>query len=293
GTTTLIHAPASTGGTAATLDKAAASTLKVPGGVPAKSTAANRLTRVLLLGDSVAWTFGWNIGTNHIDTAKYGVEFFNQAIIGCGIMGDVPQHVEGKEDFGNQVCPHWQQIWTQDVQTYNPDVVAILVGRWETTDRRINGRWTNVGQPDFDAFLAGQLDSAIADASSRGAKVALLTAPVYGTREGPNGAVYTETLPQRVAAFNEQLRAAAARHPGVSVIDFGHVLTPGNVFRSKINGVPVRWDDGVHVLPAGTKAEVPVIMPQLARLRPTAAAAQAARGSGTNRPATAATAPIR
>ncbi len=285
GTTTLIHAPARAGGTAATLDKAAAATQKIAGGVPAKSTAANRLTRVLLLGDSVAWTFGWNIGTNHINTAKYGVEFFNQAIIGCGIMGDIPQHVEGKEDFGNQICPHWQDLWTKDVKIYNPDVVAILVGRWETTDRRINGRWTNVGQPDYDAFLAGQLDSAIADASSTGAKVALLTAPIYGTRQSAEGAVYTETLPQRVIAFNQQLRAAAARHPGlVSIVDFGDVLTPGNVFRKDINGVPVRWDDGVHVLPAGTEAEVPVIMPQLARLRPTADTAQAGRGSGATSP---------
>jgi peptidoglycan/LPS O-acetylase OafA/YrhL len=253
---------------ASTLDRIASQTAAHPARLAPRTAAPNRPVRVLVVGDSVAWTFAWNIGTAKINLKPYGVQLANRAIIGCGIMGDIPQHVRGKIDYGNAVCPTWRSIWAQGVTDTQPDVVAILIGRWETTDRLINGQWTHVGEPDFDAFLAGQLDAGIATASAHGAKVALLTAPVYQQLEGPSGAVYTETLASRVYAFNRDLAAAAARHPGVAqIVDFGHVLTPDGQYHLKIGGKEVRWaDDGVHVTPAGTELELPVIMPQLAKI---------------------------
>ncbi len=38
------------------------------------------------------------------------------------------------------------------------DVAVILLDRWELMERRINGRYQHVGHPDFDAYLAGELE---------------------------------------------------------------------------------------------------------------------------------------
>ena len=61
------------------------------------------------------------------------------------------------------------------LDTVRPDVVAVLVGRWEVMDWTHDGRWTHIGDPAFDGYLATELDSAVRLLGSRGAGVALLT----------------------------------------------------------------------------------------------------------------------
>ena len=59
----------------------------------------------------------------------------------------------------------------------HPDLVAILVGRWEVFDRQVGGRWAWLGEPGFDAFVSAQLDQAIAVAEDLVATAALIGPP--------------------------------------------------------------------------------------------------------------------
>ena len=146
----------------------------------------------------------------------------------------------------------------------------LLVGRWEVADQLMDGVWTHVGEPAYDAYLASQLDLAIQLLSARGAKVVLFTTPAVQAREAPDGTQYPETQASRVARFNVLLRQAAARHPGVaSIADLNAVLTPGNRFTDHIDGVLTR-NDGVHITSAGGRIVGSALLPAIVNLvRPT------------------------
>jgi len=155
------------------------------------------------------------------------------------------------------------------VDNNDPEIVAIAVGRWEVVDRRLAGRWTHIGEPDFDAYLTGELEQAVDLLSFRGARVAFFTAPYYGGFERLDGGRWPEDDPHRVDRFNQILRAVARRHPGVvHVIDVGRALCPKGRYTRRIGGIAVRTDDGTHVTPKGAAYLTPKVLPQLAAMGP-------------------------
>ncbi|MGF7238356.1 MAG: acyltransferase family protein, partial [Frankia sp.] len=248
--TSTISSPGTSGQVAAAERSAAESSARAT--VRPTSNAPDRPVRVLLVGDSVALTFGANLPP--AKTRPLGVDLIDKGIEGCGIVGNLAGRSQGVVGEPRAECLPWVAGYRADVAATDPDVAALLVGRWEVTDRKLDGMWTSVGQPAYDAYLSDHLDEAITALSSHGAKVALLTTPVFEPQEAPDGDYYPETDANRVVAFNHLLAAAAARHPGVaSVVDFGHVLTPDDQYVSRINGEVVRWSDGVHVAPAGSE----------------------------------------
>ena len=81
-----------------------------------------------------------------------------------------------------------------------------------------------------------------------------------------------------MAAFNALLRAVAARHPGtVTLFDLNRVLDPGGAFTSTIDGITVRWADGIHVSKAGGEWLQPTILPPVAAQGLTVRAARSRR----------------
>jgi hypothetical protein len=166
-------------------------------------------------------------------------------------------------------CQRWQHLWQRAVESDNPDVAFILVGRWETMNRVLNGRWTHVGDPAFDAHLRSQLDRAILVAGARGARVVLATEPYNRRGEQLDGSLYPEDQPQRVTDWNRVLRSVAAAHSGVMVVDFGARVSPGGQFTFTAGGVRVRAD-GVHLTPSGVQSWIaPWLWPQLLAAAPT------------------------
>src|SRR5207244_4068995 len=122
-------------------------------------------------------------------------------------------------------------IWRKAFNAGDPDVAVILLDRWELMDRKLNGGYQHVGQPQFDAYLMGQLDQAVTVASARGARVVLLTAPYTHRAETPSGGLYPEDQPARVDAWNRLLRREAAAHPQqVTVLDLNKLVCPGGAF---------------------------------------------------------------
>nr|BFE59045.1 acyltransferase family protein [Dactylosporangium thailandense] len=217
--------------------------------------------RVTVIGDSVSWTLGayWP-----------GVPEFtlsNQGVQGCGIAVLPEIRYAGAPHTNYPYCTTWESRWGSSVAADDPDVVVILLDRWELMDRRLDGRWTHVGEPGYDAYLAGQLGRAIGLAAAHGARVALLSAPYTHREERPDGGLWPEDEPARVDAWNRLLGAAAATDPAHPVVlDLNRLLCPAGAFAWSVGGVRVR-SDGLHLTPDGVRQVVaPWLAPQLARL---------------------------
>jgi hypothetical protein len=199
---------------------------------------------------------------------RYGLDVTDAALLGCGLARGGPYRYFGEVQPALDRCADWEARWSDLLDRYHPDVVALLVGRWEVMDRVHDGRWMHVGQPVFDAYLTDELERAVSVLSRRGATVTLLTAPAYHRGERPDGGSWPEDDVARVRRWNELLWEVAARHPGdVGVVDFGGRLSPGGRVVGVIDGVRVRNSDGVHVTPEGGRWLAPWLARELASLR--------------------------
>lgn len=226
-----------------------------PTGPPAGAT-----VRVVFLGDSVAKT-----AASAMDALApaYGISIDNRGILGCGVVRTTPFRYFGKlYDDVPAGCETWPEIWKEAVEQDRPDVAVVLVGRWELMDRVIGGQWSSIGNPAYDADVASSLDTAVAMAAATGGRVVLATTPYYRRGLRPDGGTWPEDDPARVDRFNTLLREAAGRHPSVTVVELGNLLSVDGQLAMTINGTRVRTD-GVHVAPDAGRLLAPWLLPQL------------------------------
>ena len=202
--------------------------------------------RFMLFGDSMAVTLrrGLRLDAQPI----WGVEpQFTHAELGCDLDPELRVILQGVVTPATQGCKNWPARWTSAIASQDPEVVGILLGRWEALDHELRGRWVHVGQPAWDTHLAENLDRAITIANSRGAKVILFTMPYMDPPKALDGSTWPENLPSRTDAYNQVVRQVAAAHPGtVTVFDLNHVLGPDGRYVATIDGITMRWADGIH-----------------------------------------------
>jgi len=224
-----------------------------------------RDVRTLLLGDSLALTLGEGL---HIDANRWGVSLDNQGKIGCDLDPDSTVNIEGSITKAAQGCANWPQTWRGLIDRLNPDVVEVLLGRWEVSDRIINGKWTEIGQPAWDDLYAAELAEAIRILSSRGAHVVIFTLPyITQTTEAPNGTPWDINQPVRTNEYNAVVRRVVARFPGrAEVIDLNRLLDPAGTYTSYLDGVRVRNPDDEHISVLGGELLRPLVLPTLERL---------------------------
>jgi hypothetical protein len=238
-------------------------------GQRARLAAAHAFTtspiRFLLLGDSIALTLGLGLS---VDTRpSFGVHLYDKAVIGCDLDPTLEVNLSGQVGPATPGCRDWPSVWASDVQVKRPDVVGILLGRWEVADHLYDGRWTHIGEPLWDDHLARELSQAIGIVSAGGARVVLFTMPyVDPAVESPAGVPFSENQPARVVAFNALVRRVAARHPPVTVIDLNRMLDPDGHYTATVDGIVVRSTDGIHISDAGGEWLRPRIDPTVAAL---------------------------
>jgi peptidoglycan/LPS O-acetylase OafA/YrhL len=228
----------------------------------ARAHRAGRLPlRVTFLGDSVALTLAQGLPETK------AVKPVNRAILGCGITTLSPYRYFGAVRTFGRRCGRWPQTWAADVRRTRPDVVVVLVGRWEVMDQQLRGRWRHVGDPDLDSYLTGAFGTALTAAKASGASVVFLTAPYYHRGERPDGGRWPEDDPTRVDTFNRLLRAFVAAHRGqATVLEFGDRLAGGgSQYVESVNGLRLRYD-GVHLTPGGARWVGRWLYPQLVRV---------------------------
>jgi hypothetical protein len=289
---------------AATTGTSAVASTALPGGTATTGTTATSTTtvtsvppanaggppvKVLLVGDSIAETLGEGLGEAAVQD-KYDYILSDHAILGCGVADGTEVQVMGAEDSivpacGGPPAPNddpsliipWATQWTNEIAQLHPNVVVEGAGRWELVDRLYQGKWTNILQPSFAAYIKAQLEKAAAVANNAGLPMVFLTAPCTDEPEQPDGDAWPEDNPVRRDTYNRLLRQIAAAHPGtVSVDDLDKAACPGGRYASTVQGVVIRTvDDGVHFTPQGGVFLAPALMP------PIVAAGRAQMAGGT------------
>lgn len=230
-----------------------------PARPPPLPPVGNRPVRVVFLGDSVAKTTAAALAPM---SASYGITVDNRGILGCGVVRTAPFRYFGhRYEAVPSGCDAWPDTWKAAAES-KPEIAVVLVGRWELMDRMVGNRWRSIGSPEFDADVARSLDTGIAAAAATGGRVVLATTPYYRRGVRPDGGTWPEDDPARVDRFNALLREAAARHPGVAVVELGSRLSVGGQLAMTIDGQRVRTD-GVHVAPEAGNVLAPWLLPQL------------------------------
>jgi peptidoglycan/LPS O-acetylase OafA/YrhL len=211
-----------------------------------------------VFGDSVAWSLAAYFPRHP------ALDVRDRTMLGCGVVRSAPYRYFG-QTYPRLLpkCRHWPRLWKRAIATDDPDVALVLVGRWETMDRKLAGRWRHIGDPVFDADLRSELHRAITVAGSQGAQVVLATEPYNRRGEQPDGSLYPEDRPERVTDWNRLLRSVADAHPGVTVVDFGRRVSPEGRYTESAGGVKIRAD-GLHLTPTGVQEWIaPWLIPRV------------------------------
>lgn len=201
---------------------------------------------VAVFGDSMAWTM-----MRYLPPTP-GFKFIDYTTIGCGIARGGPYRSTGETLTQKPECETWPARWAQRISHAKPHVVLLMIGRWETVDRVNEGHWTHVGDPAFDAYLAGELRRALDVLGSTGARVVVTTAPYNRRGEQPDGSLYPEDDADRVDAWNSLLRRVVGQRKKATVLDLNEKLCPDGVYTNKIDGIKMRID-GLHPTPDAVK----------------------------------------
>lgn len=220
------------------------------------------LPRISFFGDSVSWSIGF-----YLPSYRDQLEVSVNSLEGCGIARLPEIRVKNMPQTNYSWCPQWDATWRARLESSDPDVVVLLLSRWELMDRKLDGEFQHVGDAAFDTYLRTELNLALDILLARGAHVVILTAPYNRRYERPNGGLYDEDLPERVDAWNRLLREAAAKHEEqTTVIDLNRRACPDGEFTWRIDGIRIR-SDGLHFSPDGVRRWIaPWLMPQLARI---------------------------
>ena len=126
-------------------------------------------------------------------------------------------------------CNEWATSWPTLLQSLQPDVAMVQFGPWDVVDHRLPGdsTWRAPGDPTYDAFLAGEMRTAMDVFHAAGVPLVWLTAPdiEIGRNEVPPPAdPYPGSDPARMHRFNELLRETAAGRADVRIVDLNGYL---------------------------------------------------------------------
>ncbi len=257
-----VAAPVGNGAVAPPAGQTQAATQGASGGATAP------VSRVLLVGDSMAQTLG--NGIEGATAQHYGLTVDNMGTPNCSLavgefqIQDNPPQEPSPPCQQSALNPGWLTDWSHEVRQFQPQV-SVFLARLDIMNRDFGGQWVHIGDPSYDAYLEGQMTTAVQVLSAGGGKVVFLTTPYYDTGEQPNGQPWPEDDPTRVNEYNAMLRHVAAQHPGVVyVLDLNKIADPDGHFQAVIDGVPVRYTDGIHWTFAGDDWLAPRILPQIA-----------------------------
>jgi hypothetical protein len=234
---------------------------------PAPAQLVSSNVTMLLVGDSMAETLGNGIGGR---VGQYfGLNVINDGVPNCALATGTFEIQAYPPTTSAAPCepgsgdPGWAADWSALVDRYHPRV-SVFLARLDIVNRLYDGSWTHIGEPAYDAYLESQMQEAVRVLSAGGGKVVFLTSPYYSTGEQPSGRPWPEDDPTRVDLFNQMLRTVAADHPStVAVVDLNQVADPNGHYQSEIDGIDVRFIDGIHWTYPGDCWLAPRLLPAI------------------------------
>ncbi|WP_422744994.1 acyltransferase family protein [Mycobacterium sp. WMMD1722] len=249
---------------------AAAVMPEIPVQVGGTAKTAPGTRSVAVFGDSIAWTL-----MRYLPPTP-GLHFANYTTIGCGIARGGPYRAAGETLTQKPECDTWPTRWAQRIGYDRPDVVLLMIGRWELVDRQSGGKWAHVGDDSYDTYLRGELNRALDVLGSTGARIVVTTAPYNRRAERADGSLYPEDEPERTDAWNDLLRAVAKPRRNVTVLDLNEKMSPRGYYTTRADGIRLR-SDGVHPTPEAVEWLTPWLTEALATPEPPPAPAPKGR----------------
>lgn len=203
--------------------------------------------KVLVVGDS----FGLSVfvGLDRFGRASGQLDVRNAAMIGCPFGRGGRNRGAGIERPWPPECRSQDARLAAEVAQFQPDVVLLAGGLWDAADRLLEGtkRWTHIGEPRYDLYLASEFQHLSRLLGGSGAKVVWTTAPTWRPRYDPTIYMgpppYAEGTPGRSLRYNWVLRRAVGSMPGVAILDLALWMAafPGG------DQSPQLRPDGVHL----------------------------------------------
>jgi peptidoglycan/LPS O-acetylase OafA/YrhL len=219
--------------------------------------------RVLVVGDSTAGTLGEGLQRWGLDTGTMDV--WVSGWFGCPITrGGQIRWVDDIVFPVKKQCDAWPTVRAAELRDVRPDVVVVLSGTWEVTDRKLAGTktWRHIGDPVLDQKIAADLSAFTDLQRSRGARVLWLIHPEIRTSlmaklPGP----FPEEEQARMDRLNDIIRVVAAARSHTYTLDLPAYLRtePGG-------GELAHRPDGFHWSKDGAYAEAQWLGPVVADL---------------------------
>ncbi|HEX3688351.1 MAG TPA: acyltransferase family protein [Solirubrobacteraceae bacterium] len=199
--------------------------------------------RVLVIGDSLAFTLGLPMMD---DEDRYGVQISNAALLGCAFSTRGQLNVNGAWEDPPAGCTTALTQWENDVKRVHAQQVVVELGYRDEFDWRWGNKTVHLGMPAFDAYLQGQIDHFVSVLSRGGVKVLFLSVPYTHPPDRADGTPSPAASSARHADINAMLEAEAKRHAGsVRVLDIDKTVSPDNRYDAKVKGQLCRFD-GIH-----------------------------------------------
>jgi peptidoglycan/LPS O-acetylase OafA/YrhL len=217
--------------------------------------------RVMVVGDSIAWSLGngvlaWGDATGQ-------AEVWNAGQIGCGVAkggGEPTLHQNPCEDFRTLLPPIIDQ--------FRPDVAVMMTGAWDLGDRQFPGQDepSEPGDPEFDAWMLDEYQAVLDVLSADGAVVVWLTAPCIEETERAGPFAGTSVFEQeRTEHLNEVIipRLAANNRDRMRVVDLNGEICPDGDYAGDLYGIAGARPDGLHFSDEGSFATSEWLGPQV------------------------------
>ena len=202
-----------------------------------------RALRVMIAGDSVGWSLGWEPASN----LTRSVRIDDRAIIGCGLMPPDSSFVVGgfPAERYSDLCLKQAPAEELGLES-RPDVVLLWAGAWEVYDHQLNGQTYTVGHKAYRQELDARIQARIDQFRAAGVPTVISLLPCFGVNAPRLG---TERYDRdRIAWVNGRIKEVAARNPTwVRLIDPESTLCTANgqALDATPSGHPLRAD-GAH-----------------------------------------------
>ena len=208
--------------------------------------------KVLLVGDSVAWSLAASF-------SPANTVVWDRTQHGCNTAAGDLVRARGGRDRRPPVCD-WRTDWANHVAAFDPDVVVVHVGTWESYDQWISGASAPAGEAVWAQAQRDQFAGVFDVAGAQGAHVMLvIEAPAWETAADKPAETKPEESARRMPAVLAAAREAAAGRPNVTVLDAGDAVCAERGCER-----PDLRDDGVHYTPEGARLVGSWLEPHLA-----------------------------
>ncbi len=199
--------------------------------------------RVLLVGDSLAWTMGIQMSINEED---WGTLILNASMIGCGFVTGYNVEVLGQVTSMDPRCDQEASIWANDARLFKPDAIVVEQGWWDSLQHLINGQITSLSQLTYDAMVEQQIQGLIANIRSvSAAPIYFLSVPWMNPGSLPNGRQEPAASASSHRAINEVIQTSIRSSKAVHFVNISPYITPLGKYETNVDGGTCRASDGI------------------------------------------------